>query len=175
LAPDHTHPDFYSIGFMTALLGGIPGSRLFKRVSEKEGLTYEIESDYDHKLGQGEITILTAIECRFVDRTMNAIFEEMQKLREKGISYEELKRARRLLRYSVEKNFEINGNLYDKMGIIYALYSREKTGVSMRDLLENYKKLTQRDIQRAAEKYLPSNREDGRYVLVVGKPLKKMS
>lgn len=173
LAPDHTHPDFYSINLMIALLGGIPGSRLYKRVSEREGLTYEIQSDYDYKLGQGQITISTDVECHFEDKTVNVIFEEIQKLREEGISYDELERAKRLLRYIIEKNFEMNGNLCERIGIIDVLYSREESGVSMKDLLENYSKLTQRDIQKAAEKYLPTSREDGNYVLVVGKPLNK--
>jgi hypothetical protein len=67
----------------------------------------------------------------------------------------------------------MNGDLFERIGIINMLYSCEKYGISMKDVLENYNKLTEHDIKRVAEKYLPSSREEGSYILVIGKPMKK--
>lgn len=176
LVPDDTHPDYRPFRLMSEILGGNPPtSRLFKRISEKERLTYDIRSNYDSQLREGTITISTDVEYSEVDKTLDLIFEEMQKLKEKGISDAELKREKRTNRYWIEKTFEINADFYNEIGIIYGLDFLERLGISMEDHLEMYRNLTKDDILRVANQYLPSNRKDGSYVLVVGKPGKKLN
>ena len=119
--------------------------------------------------------ISTDVKYPQVNRTLDLIFEEMKKLKERRISDTDLKIEKKTVRYSTEKVFENNGDFFHRTGIIGMLDFLENAGISMKDYFEGYNKLTQDDIQIAANQYLPSNRKDGSYVLVVGKPGKRLN
>jgi predicted Zn-dependent peptidase len=160
-------PDSYAVEMLVNILGGDGNSRLFQRVSQRLGFTYGIGSQYHHDNNVGIISTYSSIGAERSDEAIDIVFEEMRKLRENPVSDEELSRHRRISRYNIAKTFESNS------GHVHAIRLKHDKGVTPESYLKKFDAVTTRDVQEAAIKYLPSSREDGKYVMMLRDPLKK--
>ena len=90
LAIDNNQQDYAEYAFMTKLLGGYFGSRLMKKLREEEGLTYGIHA-FNNQLRAGSYLQISAdVELNSVDKSVELILAEIDKLKQEDISLHEI-------------------------------------------------------------------------------------
>lgn len=148
--PDVLDEDFCSFRVLNQVLSGM-GSRLFIELRDKMGLAYSVNSSYSGYQSGGifRAYILTGYSQK--ERARLALLEEVDRLRTRLVSYDELVRAKRyhlgLFQIDLQGNSSISSSLaYDELiGLGY-------------DFMDNYseliKRVTRQKVKRAAEKFL---------------------
>ncbi|MDD3263485.1 MAG: pitrilysin family protein [Candidatus Nanoarchaeia archaeon] len=146
---------------------GNSNSRLFKLISRKEGLAYNIKSLNFSEVNYGELSIKGNIKSLKSDYAIDLIFDVMSQLRETLVSEEELEYVKKRIEYRMYKDIK------DVRKLSGMIYLAENYDFSQLEYLEQVKKITPKDIQEAARTYFPKSREEGSYVLTLRDPLKK--
>jgi zinc protease len=149
-APPMTDEDFYTFRILNQVLSGM-GSRLFIELRDKQGLAYNVNSSYSGLLNGGifQAYILTGYNTK--DKARMSLLEEVDRLRTRLVTYDELVRAKR---YHLGL-FDIE--LQSKSSIASRLAYYELVGLG-HDFIDNYseriKRITRQKVKRAAEKFL---------------------
>jgi len=79
---------------MNVIFGGNMSSRLFEELREKHGLCYDIASAYKRHSDLGEVQIHAGVDSRKTVRSIMAILDELKKLKDLGVTEDELMRAK---------------------------------------------------------------------------------
>lgn len=149
-APDIQSEDYFAFRVLNQVLSGM-GSRLFTELRDKLGLAYNVNSSYSGYRDGGifRAYILTGFSQK--EKARQALLEEVDRLRTRLVSYDELVRAKRhhlgLFEIGLQGNSSISARLaHDElMGLGY-------------DFMDNYsekiKRVTRQKVKRAAEKFL---------------------
>jgi predicted Zn-dependent peptidase len=87
-------PNRYAWLVLNTLLGGSMSSRLFQRLREEEGLVYEIHSSLELFSDVGIFSIYFITDPKNVDLGIKCVWEELEKLRKKGLEPGELERTK---------------------------------------------------------------------------------
>ncbi|MBI2988051.1 MAG: insulinase family protein [Deltaproteobacteria bacterium] len=106
------HPDYYAIQVMNYILGGGGfSSRLMDSVRNERGLAYSVYSlfDADKYVGTFQVTMQTKNES--AEEAIRTAMEEIRRIREKGVSGEELQAAKDYLIGSFPLRFDTNRRL----------------------------------------------------------------
>ena len=88
------HPDLYVLGILNVILGGNMSSRLFNEVREKRGLAYAISSGVKSLDDTGLTVIRAGVDNTKIVGAVAVILKELAKIRQKGVTDDELKRAK---------------------------------------------------------------------------------
>ena len=95
---NRSHPDYLPLRVANVILGGSFSSRLMNRIRVQKGLTYGISSYFSAKKELGAFKLGLAVRN---DKVGNALLETigvLENFYENGITEEELKKAKRLLK-----------------------------------------------------------------------------
>jgi predicted Zn-dependent peptidase len=84
----------FALRVLDTILGGSSSSRLFQEVREKRGLAYSVYSYASQFADSGQVAVYVGTRPDNVREAMAVIGEELRRLREDGVSEEELERAR---------------------------------------------------------------------------------
>lgn len=145
----------HPIMIMNDILGAGMSSRLFQSIREEKGLAYTISSFIDSYLECGVQLIYAVIEPDKTGAYLRAVRDEIELLRKKGISGDELERAKDHIKsaiiLSLENNvakmrFNANQELY---------FGKEQT---VAEILAEINATTGRDINGFCRKYLSLDR-----------------
>lgn len=117
-----TDPRRFPLYVLTGILGGGMSSRLFQRVREKMGAAYYVYASEDLYEDYGYAYIGAGLNHGKAEDVVKAICEECVLIRDKGVSVEELERAKN----HIAGNFLINLETSNEIGYFYAL--RELSG-----------------------------------------------
>lgn len=166
LGPVNGHEDEFAVRTMNQLLGGGTSSLLFQNVGLKKGLAYNLDVMMDGEYNGGELGINAAVPAKRINEAVDAIFEEIQKMRTKKVSDESVERVKRAVKYRLASTFESNE------GHIGAIETKLDEGLTPESLIADYDRVTPARVIEVANKYLP-DREKGSYVLYIRDPLKK--
>jgi len=147
-----TAPDFYAVDVMNRILGGSAGlGRLFNYVRDVQGLAYGVWSSFSAGLGEGPFIAKAGVNPKNVERAIKSILNEISRLRDDGITEQELADAKEMLignfALSMETssgiaNVLLNAEIYE-LGLDYP----EKHG-------RIYRAITKEQVEQAAKKYL---------------------
>ncbi|HVF39229.1 MAG TPA: pitrilysin family protein [Gemmatimonadaceae bacterium] len=85
-----THPDYFDIVVMNAVLGGLFSSRINLNLREAHGYTYGASSYFDWRRGSGPFVISTAVQSEVTGAAITETLAEIEKMRREKISDEEL-------------------------------------------------------------------------------------
>lgn len=96
----------YAAALFSTILGGGMSSRLFQRVREKEGLVYSISSYHTANINAGFESVYAACNPDNVARVVELTLEEMKRLRDEGVSSDELESAKRNVKGSILLSLE---------------------------------------------------------------------
>ena len=88
------HPDFYAAYLATRILGGGLGSRLMRALREDGGMTYGVFAYFYPFLGERPWIVSLQTAPRDVDRAVSLALAEVRRLRETGVTADELERAK---------------------------------------------------------------------------------
>ena len=161
--------DTYAIHAMTEILGSADyfNSKLFRIVREKHGLVYHISSLFEDSREFGAIEIQAQVPSKRVDKTIDLIFDVFRDMQNNPVNTKELDQIRDNAEYRLQRTLY---NSIESAKLVEYMWDK-------RMLLPNYVKalntITPRTVQEAANKYLPSRREYGNYVLLIRDPLMK--
>jgi zinc protease len=126
------HPDFFALSLVNLILGGLGlMGRLGERVREQQGIAYHVSCRSTSRLWAGEWSASAGVAPANVDRAIQAILEEVQRVREERVSEEELQDARDYLIGSLPLRMETND------GIAGYLLNSEYYGLGM-DYIRRY-------------------------------------
>ena len=89
-----SHPDFYSMKYMTVLLGGFFGSRLMTNIRERHGYTYHIEADLMAHGHRNSFVVSSETANEYVEPLIEETYKEIKRLREELTSKEEMHKLR---------------------------------------------------------------------------------
>ncbi len=157
------NPDYYATQVFNEAFGGGFSSRLFKSIRTAQGLAYGVGggvgSAFDHP---GIVRISMSTKSASTVESIQALYKEIDNLKQNPISDEEIKRAKD----SILNSFVFNFDSPEK--VLRERMSYEFYGYPA-DYLERYRagieKVGKEDVARAATKYL---HKEKLAVLVVG-------
>ena len=88
-----THPDYYDVVVMNALLGGLFSSRINLNLREAHAYTYGAFSDYDWRRQAGPFAVSTAVKTDVTDAAVREVLHEIDRMRAAAVSADELSLA----------------------------------------------------------------------------------
>ncbi len=93
-APPHRHPDGMAANLLGHVLGGGMSSRLFMELRERHGLCYSVGSYLTHYADTGALQISAGCAPKHARELVQRTLAECERIREKGVSEDELERAK---------------------------------------------------------------------------------
>jgi zinc protease len=85
-----THPDYFRIVVMNALLGGLFSSRINLNLRERNAFTYGARSEYDWRRGAGPFVISTAVASNVTAAAAREALAEVERMRSEPVGNDEL-------------------------------------------------------------------------------------
>ena len=88
-----SHPDYFAIVVMNALLGGLFSSRINLNLRERNAYTYGARSAFEWRRGAGPFMVSTAVKTEVSDAATREIVVEIERIREEKVGAGELSLA----------------------------------------------------------------------------------
>jgi zinc protease len=159
-----THPDYFPLTVMNAILGGLFNSRVNLNLRETHGYTYGAHSGFDWRTAAGPFVVSSAVQSGATDKAVVEVLKEVQRIRDEPVADDELSLATSYLdgvfpiRY--ETTSAIAGALVNLVifGLPDDYYDRYR---------ERVRAVTVADVQRVAREHL---RPEELQIVVVGDP-----
>jgi zinc protease len=159
-----SHPDYFCVVIMNAILGGLFSSRINLNLREVHAYTYGAYSHYDWRRGAGPFVVSTAVKSDVTDGATTQILHEIERMREAEPSDEELSLATSYLDGVFPIRYETTSAIAGALAglIVYGLpddyFDRYR---------ENIRAITGADVLEAARRHL---HPDALQLTVVGDP-----
>ena len=160
----HIAMGFYSPGddvktrfaykLMNVIFGGNMSSRLFEELREKYGLCYDIASTYKRHSDIGEVQIHAGVDNRKASQAVIAILDEVKKLRDMGVTEDELERAKKYTKGQFLLAMEATSTRMLWLGDRFMVHNNIP---EVRDVLKRIDNVTAKDIQNASKKVFTSS------------------
>ncbi|HZP58397.1 MAG TPA: pitrilysin family protein [Dehalococcoidia bacterium] len=90
------HPDRYALDLISVILGEGMSSRLFMELREKRALCYDVHSYSAHYLDAGSFAVYAGVDPKKALEATQALVEELARLRDAGVTADELHKAKEL-------------------------------------------------------------------------------
>ena len=152
---DISNNDTYALDLLAEILGGGKSSKLYKNIKEQKGLAYSISASNGSYKDDGIFYISANCIPANIEKLEKDIFNEINYIQRYGVTEEELNTAKKMIEQETYYARESTSDIAGEIGYILAL-----TGSI--DLYENYidniKKVSANDVQKAAQKYLGVNK-----------------
>ena len=100
----------YALSVLNAALGGGMSSRLFQEIREKRGLAYSVGSSVSHYAGIGSYNVYAGCAPRNVDEVLGLIRVELDRVAVKGLTSDEVARAKGQIRGGMVLGMEDTGS-----------------------------------------------------------------
>lgn len=160
------NPDKYAIDLLNYILGGGSfTSRLTSRVRSDEGLAYSTGSSFStNSRDYGTFYAYCQTKSSTAYKAIRIISEEIEKIRNEGVTEQELKEARDAVINRFVFTFD------NPAKIVQSLMNLEFDGYPAdyyKTYLDNYRQVTLAQVKAVAQKYL---QPDSLTYLIVGKP-----
>ena len=143
--------DRFTMALLSTILGGGMSSRLFQAVREKYGLCYSIYTFHAAFQDTGFFGIETALGAETEDRALGIIFDEVRRMRDEGVTQEELDRAREQAKSNLVMTMESTSSRMNKLGNGELFLGRS---MDLEELIERYNAVTREDALQTARRVL---------------------
>lgn len=141
----------FALQLLSGILGGNASSRLFQTVRERCGLCYSIYSFTAGFEDTGLFAIATAVNRESERQALSLIAGELNKLREDGVTQEELDRARSQAEASILMSLESTSSRMSRLGFGELFVGGALTP---EQLIARYDAVTREDIKSLAGRIL---------------------
>lgn len=145
------HPDYFAIVMCNAILGGLFNSRINMNLREDKAYTYGAHSGFSFRRGRGPFAVRTGVHAEVTDKAIIEILKETEKLRQDGVTAEELQHAKNSYSLSLPGYFQSIGTIGSMAANIF-LYDLPLT--YYQDLPQALARVTVADVQRVARAHL---------------------
>jgi zinc protease len=159
-----SHPDYFRLVIMNAVLGGLFSSRINLNLREVHGYTYGAHSDFEWRRGAGPFVVSTAVKSDVTDASAREVLREIDRLRDEDITPDELSLATSYLDGVFPIRYETTDAIAAALAnlIIYGLPD---------DYYDTYRSriraVSESDVREMASRYLDPDRLQ---LLAVGDP-----
>lgn len=150
LGPRLKDRERYAIEVLDASLSG-QGGRLFYELRDRESLAYALSFIAHANLDQGYIGVYMGTHPDKLERAIESTLRELRKIKDEGLTDEEIERAKRYLIGNFEIGLQTNGSWANTLSLdeLYSLgfdhYQRYPSEIQ---------KVTKEDINHVIEKYI---------------------
>jgi zinc protease len=157
-----SHPDYFPIVVMNALLGGLFASRINLNLRERNAYTYGARSTFEWRRAAGPFVVSTAVKTEVTAAATREILLEIRRLRDETVSSEELSLATAYLDGVFPIRYETTEAVAGAVAaaVVYELgndyYTRYRALV---------RSVSAGDVRRAAERFL---QPDSALIVAVG-------
>ncbi|MFH2104694.1 MAG: pitrilysin family protein [Parcubacteria group bacterium] len=145
----------YPLGLLSVILGGGMSSRLFMSVREKLGLAYYINCDNQTYTDSGYLEIHAGLDKSKIEKALQVILSEFAKVRDKGISQKELKKAKEYIKGKTLMGLETSDNYGSWLTMQEVLTGKIQT---IAEKFAKIEKVTAADIQKVAKQVIANNK-----------------
>lgn len=147
--------DTYALDLLGQILGGGKTSRLYRDIKEQKGLVFSISASNGSFKDDGILYINATFSPLNAEKTEKAILDEINVIQKYGITEEELEIAKKMIEQDTYYSRESTSNIATELG-----YTITLTGNAdfYNNYLSNINKVTSKDVQLAAQKYLGVNK-----------------
>jgi predicted Zn-dependent peptidase len=146
-AYSYFHPSLYALQLLAIILGGNMSSRLFTQVRERKGLAYFIHAGTNIYRDRGNFEIQAGLDLARLSEAIKAIVAELNKIKKRGPTSQELARAKEFLGGKLTLSLEDSHT-------IASWYGRQKllTGRALTpdEKLAKFRQVTRGDITKVA-------------------------
>ena len=143
--------DSYALDVLATILGEGRSSVLNQVLKEKKRLAFSVDAGNMTSRDDGIFYITANFEPDKCKQVQNAIFEEIKKIQEKGVTDEQLKLAKNMIERNTYYARESITNIATEIGYTMALTNDIKF---YENYLNNIKCVTKEAVKKAANKYL---------------------
>ena len=140
---------------MNTILGGTMSSRLFIQVRERRGLAYSIYSGAENFSDTGYMFVKAGLEAKNINKAIEVVKAEIEKIIDKGVTSQELKNAKTNLRGKLTLSME-NSSVQASWYAHQALFLKEMK--TPEEKLAELEKVTNDQIQNVAKKVFKMNK-----------------
>jgi predicted Zn-dependent peptidase len=130
------HPDRYALSLLSVILGEGMSSRLALELREKRGLCYDVHSYCSFFLDAGAFTLYAGVDPAKTEEALAALVAELTKLRDAGVTEEELDRAKALAKGRIMLRMEDTRAVSDWLGTQELLLGRVRTVDQVAELID---------------------------------------
>ena len=107
----HSHEDIFAASLLATILGGTMSSRLFIAVRERLGLCYSIRAQHQAFHDTGVFSIQAGLDTSRIEKAITVILKELDRIKHKGVTATELKRAKDYMKGKMALQFEDSENV----------------------------------------------------------------
>jgi zinc protease len=148
-------PDYFSVNLMNTILGGQFTSRLNSNIRERRGFSYGVRSAFQFTRLPGPFVASGAVQTAKTDSALQEFLREIDLMREKGITAEELEYAKNRTKGVFVAGFETPSQIAGALVNVVVYRLSDDYFVNY---LKNFDAVTLADIQRVAKQYLNSSK-----------------
>jgi predicted Zn-dependent peptidase len=142
------HPDRRALDIQNLILGGGMSSRLFLEIRERRALAYDVQAYLGYFEDTGASVIYAGTDPEQLPACLDAILEEMRRLRCQPVAADELKRAKEYLKGRMLLGLEDNSGLAHWLGSQELLTNRIQT---VEEIIAQVDAVTADDVQRVSQ------------------------
>ncbi len=169
-----SHPDYFKVVIMNALLGGLFSSRINLNLRERHGYTYGASSYFDWRRAPGPFVISTAVQSEVSAEAIRETLIEIDRMRSKEVPADELSLATNYLEGVFPIRYETTSAIASALANIVIFNLREDFYDTYRD---NIRAVTPKDVLVAAQLHVQPEKLLGVVVgdpAIVSKPLESL-
>jgi predicted Zn-dependent peptidase len=155
-------PDRRPLQVLNTVLGGGMASRLFQEIREERGLAYSVFSYTNEYDDAGKWVIYGGVEIGKVQAAIAACLHELRKVRDKGITADELQHVKEQVKGGMLIGLEDTWSVASRNG---AHILRYDTVVPVEQVVAEIESVTQDDVMRVAQRLI---KQDALYLSVIG-------
>jgi len=144
------HPDYNGMYVLNTILGGYFGSRLMTNIREEKGYTYNIYSSHEAMLYGGYFYVGTEVGNEFVEKTVQEIYVEMDKLQQDLVDDDEMEMVKNYLLGTLLTNLDGPFNIAE---VIKTFLSEGVELSAFEELASDIKHITAEEVRELARKY----------------------
>lgn len=141
------HPDRYALKVLATILGGGMSSRLFLAVRERKGLAYYVRTLGETYTDTGYLATSAGVDKERVDLAIQTILREHQRIVQRGVKEDELKKAKEFIKGRMILGLEDSNSIAAHFALQEVLYDRSE---SLKTSLEEINKVKISDVIRLA-------------------------
>jgi predicted Zn-dependent peptidase len=148
--PAYGDPDYYAASVVSEIFGGGMTSRLFREVREKRGLVYSVAAMFAPNGVSGAGFLYAGTTPEKAPETVQVMHDELKLLREKGVTDDELERARVQLKSEMVMRGESSAA---RMGALLRSWWFEGRLTTIQELKEAIDGVSRGQIMRLLERF----------------------
>ena len=152
---DISDNDTYALDVLAEILGGGKTSKFYRNIKEQKGLAYSISASNGSYRDDGIFYISANYLPVNAEKVEKSIFDEINYIQKYGVTEEELLIAKNMIEQDTYYSRESTSNISSELGYVMTLTGDINF---YKNYVDNVKKVTAKDVQRVAQKYLGVNK-----------------